>query len=442
MKPKTPPSHKQGNFLYQDLLEQLNPKDPLLMLARKIPWEIFDREFSKLYAEHGRPGKPIRLMVGLLLLKQIENLSDERVVEAWVRNPYYQAFCGSEHFQWRFPCDPSELVHFRKRIGESGVEKILQVSISIHGEHALEREVIVDTTVQEKNITFPTDTKLRIKVIKRCWKLASNENILLRRSYRRELKKLLRTIRFSKSAHNKPKVVAAKRRVKTIANALLRDVLRKLPDARKAAFHEELTRYSKVVNQQRNDSGKIYSLHEPEVCCISKGKDHKKYEFGSKAAIVMTKTSGIIVGAKSFRNEYDGDTLHSVLDQVSSVREYSPERAICDRGFRGRKKVNNTSIVLPDVPLSKATEYFKRRARKDFRRRCAIEPIIGHLKNDFRLARNYLKGTVGDAINLILAAAAFNCKKWMRAAAQMLLFIFFLLLPIRASKGRAQFQIV
>ena len=124
MKPKTPPSHKQGNFLYQDLLEQLNPKDPLLMLARKIPWEIFDREFSKLYAEHGRPGKPIRLMVGLLLLKQIENLSDERVVEAWVRNPYYQAFCGSEHFQWRFPCDPSELVHFRKRIGESGVEKI------------------------------------------------------------------------------------------------------------------------------------------------------------------------------------------------------------------------------------------------------------------------------------------------------------------------------
>ena len=144
MKPKTPPSHKQGNFLYQDLLEQLNPKNPLLMLARKIPWEIFDCEFSKLYAEHGRPGKPIRLMVGLLLLKQIENLSDERVVEAWVRNPYYQAFCGSEHFQWRFPCDPSELVHFRKRIGESGVEKYFRYQFPFMViEHSNERSLSI-----------------------------------------------------------------------------------------------------------------------------------------------------------------------------------------------------------------------------------------------------------------------------------------------------------
>ena len=441
MKPKTPPRQRQGNFLYQDLLEQLNPKDPLLLLAGKIPWEIFDREFSVLYADRGRPGKPIRLMVGLLLLKQIENLSDERVVEAWVRNPYYQAFCGMEHFQWRFPCDPSDLVHFRKRIGESGVEKILQVSISIHGERALEREIVVDTTVQEKNITFPTDTKLRIKVIKRCWKLATEENIVLRRSYRRELKKVLRTIRFSKSVRKKSKVEAAKRRVKTIANALLRDVHRKLPDVRRTALHEELACYSKVINQERNDSGKIYSLHEREVCCISKGKDHKKYEFGSKAAIAMTKTSGIIVGAKSFRNEYDGDTLQGVLSQVTSVIGYSPEKAICDRGFRGRKKVFNTSIILPDAPLSEKTEHYKRMARKNFRRRCAIEPIIGHLKSDFRLARNYLKGTIGDAINLILAAAAFNYKKWMRAAAQMLLFSFCFLFSIRANKGRSQFQI-
>ena len=438
MKPKTPPRQKQGNFLYQDLLEQLNPKDPLLLLAGKIPWEIFDREFSVLYAERGRPGKSIRLMVGLLLLKQIENLSDERVVEAWVRNPYYQAFCGMEHFQWRFPCDPSDLVHFRKRIGDSGVEKILQVSISIHGDRALEREIVVDTTVQEKNITFPTDTKLRIKVIKRCWKLSSEENIVLRRSYQRELKKVLRTIRFSKSVRKKSKVEAAKRRVKTIANALLRDVLRKLPDARKTDLHEELARYSKVINQQRNDSGKIYSLHEPEVCCISKGKEHKKYEFGSKAAIAMTKTSGIIVGAKSFRNEYDGDTLSDVLTQVASARGCDPEIAICDRGFRGRKKVLDTTIVLPDAQLSEVTEHFKRKARSNFRRRCAIEPVIGHLKSDFRLARNYLKGTVGDAINLILAAAAFNCKKWMRATAQILFFSLCLLTPICTHTGRPQ----
>ena len=155
----------------------------------------------------------------------------------------------------------------------------------------------------------------------------------------------------------------------------------------------------------------------------------------------MTKTSGIIVGAKSFRNEYDGDTLSDVLTQVASARGCDPEIAICDRGFRGRKKVLDTTIVLPDAQLSEVTEHFKRKARSNFRRRCAIEPVIGHLKSDFRLARNYLKGTIGDVINLILAAAAFNCKKWMRAAAQMLLFSFCFLFSIRANKVRAQFQI-
>ena len=163
---------KQGNFLYQDLLEQLNPKAPLLLLAKKLPWEMFERDFAPLYADKGHPAKPIRLMVGLLLLKQIERLSDERVVEAWVQNPYYQAFCGMEYFQWKFPCDPSELVHFRKRIGETGIEKIFQVSVALFGKKALEDDVVVDTTVQEKDITFPTDTKLRVKAMERCWKIA------------------------------------------------------------------------------------------------------------------------------------------------------------------------------------------------------------------------------------------------------------------------------
>lgn len=440
MKPKPSSSQKQGNFLYQDLLEQLNPKAPLLLLAKKIPWEIFEREFAPLYADLGRPAKPIRLMVGLLLLKQLENLSDERVVEAWVQNPYYQAFCGMEHFQWQFPCDPSELVHFRKRIGESGVEKIFQVSVLLHGEQALEREVVIDTTVQEKNITFPTDTKLRVKVMGRCWKLAAEESIRLRRSYRRELKKVLRVIRFSKSARDKKKVAAASRRVKTMANALLRDIIRKLPESSRSIRREELDRYHKIVKQERQDTNKIYSLHEPAVCCISKGKEHKKYEFGAKAAIAMTKTSCIIVGAKGFRNEYDGDTLKGVLAQVSAVRGHAPERAFCDRGFRGRKKVGDTAIVLPESPSPKTTEHFKRKARKNFGRRSAIEPIIGHLKNDFRLARNYLKGTIGDVINLLLAAAAFNCRKWMRAVAEGLLIVLFALWAIMSRTHEQQFE--
>ena len=282
----------------------------------------------------------------------------------------------------------------------------------LHGEQALEREVVIDTTVQEKNITFPTDTKLRTKVMRRCWKQRNISNCGAAH----------------KSTRDKKKVVAARRRVKTMANALLRDIMRKLPQNSLADRQDELALYHKAVNQERRDTNKIYSLHEPQVCCIGKGKEHKKYEFGAKAAIVMTKTRCIIVGAKSFvRNEYDGNTLKDVLSHVADIRGSAPETAFCDRGFRGRKRVDDTAIVLPESPSPKATEHFKRKARKNFGRRSAIEPVIGHLKNDFRLARNYLKGTVGDAINLLLAAAAFNCRKWMNAVAQGLLCVLFAL---------------
>ena len=430
MKPKISSRERQGNFLYQDLLDQLNPKDPLLLLAQRLPWELFEREFTPLYAERGRPAKPIRLMVGLLLLKQIENLSDERVVEAWTRNPYYQAFCGMERFQWKFPCDPSELVHFRKRIGEAGIEKIFQASVALFGKKALEDDVVVDTTVQEKDITFPTDTKLRVKAMERCWKIAGEESLVLRCSYRRELKHVRRIIRFNKGKkrEDRKKVAAAIRRVKTMANALLRDIERKLPEVARQTREQELDLCRQVINQERQDKNKIYSLHEPQVCCIAKGKEHKKYEFGAKAAVTMTKTHCIIVGVKSFsRNEYDGGTLKSILPQVEELRGKAPRRALCDRGFRGRKHIENTTIVLPGSPSPKATEYAKRKARNDFGRRSAIEPVIGHLKTDFRLARNYLKGTLGDAINLLMAATAFNCVKWMKALAQSLFFVLMIL---------------
>ena len=440
MKPKTAPREKQGHLLYQNLLEQLNPKDPLLLLGKKIAWERFERDFTPLYSSVGRPAKPIRLMAGLLLLKQLENLSDERIVEAWIRNPYYQAFCGMEYFQWNLPCEPSDLVHFRKRIGEAGVEKIFQASVALHGKARLEREVVIDTTVQEKNITFPTDTKLRVKVMQRCWKLAAEDGLQLRRSYRRELKKTLRIIRFSKKRQDKHKVSAAIRRLKTMANALLRDVMRKLPENKLAARYEELENYRRAVNQERRDKNKIYSLHEPGVLCISKGKEHKKYEFGAKAAIAVTKTGGIIVGAKSFSsNVYDGDTLPEVLSQIEAVRGAAPATAFCDRGFRGRKQVGKTDILLPGTPSPNASEYDKRKARKNFGRRSAIEPIIGHLQYTFRLARNYLKGTIGDTINLLLAAAAFNCKKWLNALAQGLLLAFFSVWTVPSTRGRSSY---
>ena len=224
-----------------------------------------------------------------------------------------------------------------------------------------------------------------------------------------------------------------------MVNTTLRDISRKLPENRLAALHEELEFYRRVVNQERKDKNKIYSLHEPHVLCISKGKEHKKYEFGNKVAVAITKTSCIIVGVKSFKtNVYDGDTLDELLPQIKEIRGSAPRAAYCDRGFRGRKQVGETEIILPDAPSPKASQYEKSRARKNFRRRSAIEPVIGHLKKTFRLARNYLKGTIGDEINLLLAAAAFNFKKWMNAFAERLLFALFFLFGLSHKKeGKA-----
>lgn len=424
MKAKPVSPHFQRSFLYPNLIDQLDPKDPLLLLAEQIPWEQLENDFAPLYAKRGRPAKPIRLMVGLLILKQLENLSDERIVVEWKRNPYFQAFCGMQTFQLDLPCEPSDLCHFRKRIGEAGFEKIFKISVLLHGKDALENEIIVDTTVQEKNITYPTDTKLRVKVISRCWKIAEEENIKLRRSYSRELKKHLRTIRFNRNKNTKLKNRSI-RRIKTIANALLAEITRKLSPEQLQSMSEELAQWHKAVNQQRKDKDKIYSLHEPHVFCIAKGKEHKKYEYGNKVVIAHTANTGIIVGAQNAFNEYDGNTLPSLLCQVGLNQGKRPEVAYCDRGFRGKKEIEGTRIEIPENAPKEKTEHYKRKAREKFRRRSAIEGINSHLKFDFRMLRNYLKGIIGDTINLLMAAAAFNFKKWMRATAMEFFVLFF-----------------
>lgn len=402
-KPKKQP---QGTFLYPDLLDQLNPNHPLLRLASEIPWSRFEEEFAGLYSVNGRPAKPTRLMVGLMLLKQLENLSDERVVEVWTQNPYYQAFCGMTEFQWSLPCDPTDLVYFRKRIGEDGARLVFEISVKLHGDDAMEREVTVDTTVQEKNITFPTDLKLLEKIIKTCRKIADREQIKLRRSFRRTLPKL---------RLKRMKMVKKAKKMRTMAGALIRELQRKLPAQTLKRYQKQFDLFERVRNQKRSDKDKVYSLHEPDVLCISKGKAHKQYEFGRKASVVVTKSTGIIVGAMSFnKNIYDGHTLPQVLSQCWTITGTCPSVAICDRGYRGLKQVGDVQILIPGRPKKSDSQYQRQKSRQRFRRRAAIEPIIGHLKHDHRMARCYLKGAVGDAINLFMASAAFNFKKWMR----------------------------
>lgn len=400
----------------------LNPKHPLFILTNKFNWQLFEDAFTPLYCpDNGRPAKPIRLLVGLLVLKHLRNLSDEAVVEQWSENNYFQYFCGETSFVCGPPCEPSELVHFRKRIGEAGIELILKESIRINGEDGQDDHVSADTTVQEKNITYPTDSKLHKKIIKKCQQIAQENNLPTRQSYRRILKKLSREQRFRNHPKNKAKAKKADRKIKTIAGRLVRELERKLPA--NSIYIKDLELFKKVLAQKPNDKNKIYSLHEAEVCCISKGKEHKKYEFGNKASFVKTST-GVIVGAMGFRNEYDGHTLEKALEQVKRLVGKSPKIVTVDRGYRGKKQVGETAILIPEPPKKHTSRYQKNKLSKLHRKRAGIEPIIGHIKQDHRLSRNFYKGVVGDNINIMLAAAAFNFKRMMNKWKSSFIFYF------------------
>ena len=413
MKPKRR-QEEPAQFFQQDLEHLLDQRQPLYKLANRLPWEELEKDFESYYSDEGRPALPTRLMAGLLLLKQLENLSDERVCEAWSRDPYMQYFCAERYFQWKLPCEPSELVHFRNRIGQEGVEKILKMTVELHAEKvSTEEELVADTTVQEANVQFPTDTRLHVDCIEKLWGMGENEGIKWRRSYVRTVPALLARLRTRSNRLVKERK-KCRRRIKTIAGCLLRDFLRNAGDGAELLYAEELDLIKRVLRQKRRDKNKVYSLHDPDVLCIAKGKAHKKYEFGRKASVTMLRDSGVIVSAVSFKeNLYDGDTLEPALQQASSMAGKIFKSALVDKGYRGRKNVNGTDVIIPGKISKKLSAYHRRKQRKRNARRAAIEPVIGHLKNDYRMARCFLKGAEGAGLNLALAAATWNIKKWI-----------------------------
>lgn len=402
---------------YSTFEEQLNHSHPLYKLALAINWNVFDESFSKHYSlTHGKPAKPIRLMVSLLILKQLRNLSDESVVEQWAENSYYQYFSGELYFSSKPPCVPTELVEFRKRIGTEGVELIFKESIKVNGKDSDEDNLSGDTTIQEKNITYPTDDKLYKKIIKECRSIAVEEQIELRQSYKQTVKKLSTIQRFKKNKNGASKARKASKKIKTIAGVLVRELNRKLPAQSLSKYSTDLKLYERVLAQQRSDSNKIYSLHEPEVKCYSKGKEHKRFEFGSKVSILVTQKTGVIVGALNFNSTmHDSKTLALALEQHERLTGRQAKNVFLDRGYPGPKTINATNLFTP-----KPDKNITKTKRKKHSRRAAIEPVIGHLKRDYRMNRNFLKGVVGDEINVLLSAAAMNFKRVMNLWKQRL----------------------
>lgn len=410
---KTP----QLNIYEVPLVQFINKNHELCQLADKINWDELEQDLSVYYCiDNGRPSIPIRKIVGVVFLKRMFNESDESVVDRWKENPYWQYFCGEVNFQHNWPFDPTELIKFRHRMGEKGMERILKQSIDLFSKKEVnEKQVLIDSTVQEKNITFPTDTKLQKRIIEKCRVIAKDEGIVLRQSYKRILKQLMIDQRFRQHPKRRKKARAAARKIKTIAGRVVRDLERKLNDEQMKRYLQNLLIFNQVLSQERNSQNKIYSLHEPEVGCIAKGKEAKKYEFGNKVSIAKTMKSGIIIGALSFiDNPYDTDTLKPQLQQVKKMTGRLPKIAITDRGYRGKKKVLDTEIIIPGKLPADATNYQKQKTRKYFRARAGIEPVIGHIKHDHRMIRNYLSGTQGDAVNTLLAATGFNMMKMLR----------------------------
>ncbi len=410
----------------------------LVLLSGKIKWEELERELSIYYCQdNGRPCVPIRTIAGIVLLKRMFNESDESVLDRWVENPYWQYFCGEFYFQHELPFDRTELIKFRKRIGEKGSELLLRMSVQLFPRKEIqEDEVLIDTTVQEKNITFPTDVKLQKKIIGKCRKIAIKEKIQLRQSYQRELKQLMIDQRFHSHPRRRKKALAAARRIRVITGRVVRDIERKMDREQKEKYAGQLSIFNRVLTQERGSSDKVYSLHQPHVKCIAKGKEAKKYEFGNKSSIARTRKSGIIVGAMGFTdNVYDGDTLLPQLEQTERITGHRPKAGIVDRGYKGRKTINGVQIIIPSKLPACANNYQKQKMRKRFRARAGIEPVIGHLKQDHRMGRNYLMDEVGDLVNTLLAAAGFNLRKMLQRLKAEVLAIFARLIWHLFAKG-------
>ena len=414
MTPKRPAGEEpQGEIFQTELARFIDMKHALVKLAHAVDWAQFDRRFEPLYcADHGSPALPTRLLVGLHYLKYACDLSDEAVVAQWVENPYWQYFCGGRWFEHQAPLEASSLCRWRGRVKDAGAEAMLRETIQSglklgYVKASDLRRVNVDTTVQEKNIRHPTDARLYDRMRERLVKAARTNGVKLRQSYARVGKRALRRQGDHARRRQFKKAARETNRLKKYLARVTRDLQRKAP-APGEKLAALLALAGRLLRQQKHDQKKLYSVHEPQVQCIAKGKAHKKYEFGDKVSVATTARHNWVVGALDFPdNPYDAHTLPEALQQVARVTGVTLQQAACDQGYRGHTYAGPCRVEI----VRRHRRGLPRRTLFWWDRRSAVEPKIGHLKSDHRLDRNRLKGELGDKLNVILAGCGSNLRK-------------------------------
>jgi IS5 family transposase len=426
MLPKERRDSGQGDLLRSRLDAIIDQDHALVKLARTIDWSFLEQRFGAVYEDKlGRPPLPTRLMAGLAILKHTYDLSDEVLCERWVENRYYQFFCGEEFFQHRLVLDRSSLTRWRQRMGEERLQALLQESLSVAAKTKAIKpsdlnRVIVDTTVQPKNVMFPTDARLLNRAREILVRLAQRHGVKLRQSYARVGKFAL--IKHQRYAHAKQfkRANRALKKLRTYLGRVIRDISRKIEGdgwLEHVIFGHVLSRARRVRDQMQRQRGpKVYSLHAPEVECIGKGKAHRPYEFGVKVSVAITlahaKGGQFVTHVKALPgNPYDGHTLAVIIPEMEALVGNTIERIFADKGYRGHN-------APPDYKFRVFTSGQKRRMtpkiKRELRRRSAVEPVIGHLKAEHRMGRNYLWHRQGDATNAILAAAGYNFRRLIR----------------------------
>jgi transposase, IS5 family len=424
MRPKRQQKARHDDLFRARLDQIINMKNELVVLAERIDWAWLDEQLAGSFSDQGRPAEPVRFMIGMFLLKHTFALSDEQVWDRWVTDPYFQYFTGEEFFQHALPHERSGMSHWRKRIGDQ-MDILLQESLRIaHDAGALKKSdlarVTIDTTVQPKNVAFPTDAKLLETAIHQLGKLAKEHEVPLRQSYKRVAKTA--AMMAGRYAHAK-QFKRMNQRIKFLRTRLgrvVRDIRRKIDgnEGLQEAFAIPLGRASQIRKQKQRQRGwKLYSWHAPETECIGKGKAHKPYEFGVKVSLTTTnkrcKGGQFVLHAKALPgNPYDGHTLREVIEETQALTGREIERAYVDKGYRG----HDASIPWR-VFKSGQKRGVHGQIKKELRRRSAVEAVIGHCKTDGHLERNFLKGRLGDRINAVMSAVGYNIRlilKWLR----------------------------